>query len=90
MVIVDSMEYKICIQDIESIRHISIRQKEFYITASTGIDLMGMKEFRKKDDMIELGIEISPPGNISCNELQSLIMIYNRGIEQSPKTGNPL
>ena len=60
MVIVNSMKYKICIQDIESIRHISIRQKEFYITASTGIDLMGTGEFRKKDDLIELGIEISP------------------------------
>ena len=48
MVIVNRMKYKICIQDIESIRHISIRQKEFYITAGTGIDLMGMEEFKKK------------------------------------------
>ena len=59
MVIVNSMKYKICIQDIKSIRHILIRQKEFYITVSTGIDLIGMGEFRKKDDLIELGIEIS-------------------------------
>ena len=60
MVIVNSMKYKICIQDIELVRHILIRQKEFYITTCIGIDLMGTGEFRKKDDLIELGIEISP------------------------------